>query len=302
MDYLAQRKLIVPDTRKSLLGNRLVMVVPSASTATVALKPGFDMRALLGADGRWVTGDPSGVPVGRYAREALTKLGVWDFAQTRLVRAENVRVALALSSVAKRLPASSTRPMRRSRRRSGCRCVPRRQLRASQLPGRDRRRQGQRGCARLLRFLESPEAHAIFKNTDSAFAEPERARLDQPDRRVELASRFRVFPMILEHRRSTDASVLRQSLVLGCDADSTELVALRLSLQVATIAVACSLPLAIFVAWHLARFDFPGKTMVDAVVHLPLVLPPVVIGYFLLVLFGTKGRSAAGCTKPSASG
>jgi len=69
----------------------------------------------------------------------------------------------------------------------------------------------------------------------------------------------------------------------------TELVALRLSLQVATIAVACSLPLAIFVAWFLARFDFPGKTMVDAVVHLPLVLQPVVIGYFLLVLFGTKG-------------
>ena len=69
----------------------------------------------------------------------------------------------------------------------------------------------------------------------------------------------------------------------------TELVALRLSLQVAVMAVACSLPLAIFVAWLLARFDFPGKTLLDAVVHLPLVLPPVVIGYFLLVLFGTKG-------------
>jgi molybdate transport system substrate-binding protein len=95
MDYLAQRKLIVDATRKSLLGNRLVLVVPATSPVTVDLKHGFDLKALLGADGRWVTGDPAGVPVGRYAQEAFTKLGVWDFAQTRLVRAENVRVALA---------------------------------------------------------------------------------------------------------------------------------------------------------------------------------------------------------------
>ena len=68
-----------------------------------------------------------------------------------------------------------------------------------------------------------------------------------------------------------------------------EIEALRLSLQVAVTAVACSLPLAIGVAWLLARLEFPGKSLVDAVVHLPLVLPPVVIGYFLLVLFGTQG-------------
>jgi molybdate transport system permease protein len=68
-----------------------------------------------------------------------------------------------------------------------------------------------------------------------------------------------------------------------------ELEALRLSLQVALIAVAGSLPFAIAIAWLLARRDFAGKTLLDAGVHLPLVLPPVVIGYFLLVLFGTKG-------------
>ena len=94
MDYLQQRNLLVTDTRKSLLGNRLVLVVPSASSAKVDLQPNFDFKSLLGADGRWVTGDPASVPVGRYAQQALTKLGVWDFAQTRLVRAENVRVAL----------------------------------------------------------------------------------------------------------------------------------------------------------------------------------------------------------------
>ena len=95
MNYLQERKLIVDGTRKSLLGNRLVLVVPSTSSAKVDLKPNFDMKSLLGADGRWVTADPNSVPAGRYAKEALTKLGVWDFAQTRLVSAENVRVALA---------------------------------------------------------------------------------------------------------------------------------------------------------------------------------------------------------------
>jgi molybdate transport system permease protein len=68
-----------------------------------------------------------------------------------------------------------------------------------------------------------------------------------------------------------------------------ELVALRLSLQVALTAVAFSLPAAVAVAWLLARGRFPGRTMIDALVHLPLVLPPVVVGFFLLVLFGTKG-------------
>ncbi len=68
-----------------------------------------------------------------------------------------------------------------------------------------------------------------------------------------------------------------------------ELQALLLSLQIALVAVAFSLPLAVLAAWLLARHDFPGKAVLDALVHLPLVLPPVVVGYFLLVLFGTKG-------------
>jgi molybdate transport system substrate-binding protein len=95
MDYLQTRNLIQQGTRRTLLGNRLVLVVPASNPVKVDLRPGFDFAALIG-DGRWVTGDPSNVPVGRYAQEALTKLGVWPYAQTRLVRAENVRVALAL--------------------------------------------------------------------------------------------------------------------------------------------------------------------------------------------------------------
>jgi molybdate transport system permease protein len=68
-----------------------------------------------------------------------------------------------------------------------------------------------------------------------------------------------------------------------------EVEALRLSLLVSGWAVAGSLPLGIGCAWLLARRDFPGKTLVDGLIHLPLVLPPVVVGYALLVLLGRRG-------------
>ena len=64
---------------------------------------------------------------------------------------------------------------------------------------------------------------------------------------------------------------------------------IALSLRVALVSMACSLPLAILVAYALARYDFPGKMLADAIVHLPLVLPPVVVGFALLVLFGRNG-------------
>jgi molybdate transport system permease protein len=69
--------------------------------------------------------------------------------------------------------------------------------------------------------------------------------------------------------------------------------ALLLSLKVAFWSVAASLPVAVALAWLLSRRRFPGKTLLDAVVHLPLVLPPVVIGYFLLILFGRRGPVGA---------
>lgn len=68
-----------------------------------------------------------------------------------------------------------------------------------------------------------------------------------------------------------------------------EWAALSLSLQVSACAVLVSLPLAIAVAWVLARRSFPGKAMLSAIVHLPLVLPPVVTGYLLLLTFGLNG-------------
>jgi molybdate transport system permease protein len=72
-----------------------------------------------------------------------------------------------------------------------------------------------------------------------------------------------------------------------------EIEALSLSLKVAVWAVGCSLLPGIAIAWLLARRDFPGKALLDGLVHLPLVLPPVALGYLLLVLFGRNGPAGA---------
>lgn len=77
----------------------------------------------------------------------------------------------------------------------------------------------------------------------------------------------------------------------GLSAD--EWSALHLSLKVSLWAVACALPLGILVAWLLARGRFPGRTLLDGLVHLPLILPPVVTGYLLLVTFGRRAPVGA---------
>jgi molybdate transport system permease protein len=65
--------------------------------------------------------------------------------------------------------------------------------------------------------------------------------------------------------------------------------AVRLSLKVASVAMLASMPFGIAIAWLLARRDFWGKSLLNSLVHLPLVLPPVVTGYLLLLSFGTRG-------------
>ncbi|MGD9767223.1 MAG: molybdate ABC transporter permease subunit [Pseudolabrys sp.] len=73
------------------------------------------------------------------------------------------------------------------------------------------------------------------------------------------------------------------------DLSPEEWTAIHLSLRIAVVATACSLPFGIAVAWLLARKNFWGKGLLDGVIHLPLVLPPVVTGYLLLIAFGRKG-------------
>ncbi len=94
MNYLQERKLIKAGTRSDLLGNRLVLIAPKDSKVTLKLQKGAPLLAALGPNGRLSTGDPDSVPVGKYAKTALGNLDLWSAIEPRLVRADNVRVAL----------------------------------------------------------------------------------------------------------------------------------------------------------------------------------------------------------------
>jgi molybdate transport system substrate-binding protein len=96
MDYGSQKKFIKDDTRTNLLGNKIVLVAPKDSKISdVKIAQGFDLAGLAG-DGRIATGDVQAVPVGKYAKAALEKLGAWDKAAPKFAMAESVRAALAL--------------------------------------------------------------------------------------------------------------------------------------------------------------------------------------------------------------
>ena len=95
MDYLAGKNLLKPDTRFNLLGNKIVLIAPNDSKlATVALK-GADLANAL-AGGRLAMANVDAVPVGKYGKAALEKLGAWTDVKDHLAQAENVRAALLL--------------------------------------------------------------------------------------------------------------------------------------------------------------------------------------------------------------
>lgn len=98
LDWMAQaeaRKLIRPGSRVVLAGNRLALVAGPGGPRSLRITPGFALAAALGR-GRLATADPASVPLGRYARAALTDLGVWDAIAPRLAPADTARTALAL--------------------------------------------------------------------------------------------------------------------------------------------------------------------------------------------------------------
>ena len=95
MDDVAQHKLVKAGTRVSFLANRLVLVAPAAAARPVAIKPGFPLAALVG-NGKLAMGEVNSVPAGKYGKEALTNLRVWDAVAPKVAGADSVRAALAL--------------------------------------------------------------------------------------------------------------------------------------------------------------------------------------------------------------
>lgn len=97
MDYAAQKKLIQPQSRGNLLGNRIVLIMPKNKAQTVEIKVDFDLAGMLG-DGRLAMANVDAVPAGKYGKAALEKLGAWAGVSGKLAQTENVRAALLLVS------------------------------------------------------------------------------------------------------------------------------------------------------------------------------------------------------------
>jgi len=97
MDYLDKKSLIAPGSRKNLLGNRLVLIALKGAMKPLDIKAGFDLAAVVG-DGRLAVGDVASVPIGKYAKAALEKLGAWEGVKDKLAQTDNVRAALLLVS------------------------------------------------------------------------------------------------------------------------------------------------------------------------------------------------------------
>jgi molybdate transport system substrate-binding protein len=171
MDELEAKGLLREGTRRTLLGNTLVLIAPAMSTAEVAFNDPASLPAALG-DGRLAMADPEAVPAGRYGKAALEKLGIWKAVADRIAPSENVRAALALVEngesplgvvyatdalitlkvkVVARFPATSHPPIR----------YPAAVLKASD----------NADAVGFLDFLASAEAHAIFARY--GFTEPQ---------------------------------------------------------------------------------------------------------------------------------
>lgn len=259
MDYLQERSLLVPETRRTLAGNRLVLIVPSASALSLEL----DERTVLAGriEGRIAMGDPAHVPAGQYARTALERLGCYETLRPRIVNCTSVREALALvesGQVASGIVYRSDAQISDRVRIAGV--FPERlhdpiEFQIALV------RDARPGAAELLDYLTSPESRRIlasygFETADAA----------DTTARPEVNSNG--------HRWLPTAE---------------EWAVIRTSLKVAAGCVIFLTVPGVLLAYLLARRDFHGKIVLETLLHAPLVVPPVVTGYLLLVLLGNNG-------------
>jgi molybdate transport system permease protein len=258
MDYLATRNLIDATTRRDLLGNTLVLVSPIGKPLRVSMSR---ETSLAGAfSGRLALGDPSHVPAGRYARQALDHFDWYEDLQDRLLPCADVRAALTLVergevdagivyasdaaasakvAVAGVFPADSHRPIR---------------------------------YPVALCRQASPEAVSFVDHLFAAGPAGTFARCG-----------FKV------QGRPAAAAATGAAGTGFFDFGETEWAALALSIKVALMATVVVAVPGMLCGWLLARRTFAGKAIIDALLHVPLVVPPVVTGYLLLVVLGTNG-------------
>ena len=261
MDQLDAAGLLVADSRRALVSNELVWIAPVDSEVELDLRPGADRRALL--TGRIAIGDPEHVPAGQYARAALVALDLWEPLSGRLATTSDARAALTLVEsgavpvgIVYRTDAMASPAVRviASMPASASPTVVYEVAVVSR---------GDSPLTRqLLDTMTGPRGQGIFA---------EHGFLTDPGPQPAL------FPQVPEPSGG------------GGWLSSAELSALSLSMLVGVVATLLALMPATALAFWLARGSGRGRTLVGAIVSLPLVLPPVVVGYFLLLLFSPLG-------------
>ena len=269
MDYLDEAQADRARTAGTICSaTSLVLIAPADSRRRRStIGADFPLAKLLGG-GKLAMADPASVPAGKYGKAALTKLGVWDSVAGRSRAAENVRAALVLVARGEAPSASSTRPTRRSTKRQDRRRLPGRQRAADHLSDRPR--------------------------------PPRREPRRQGVRRLSARRRG-------GRRSRRPGSPVTGCMSALCWLTPEELTAIRLSLWVG-VRGRCGQPAGRPRRRRCcsARGRFWGKSLLNAFVHLPLVMPPVVTGYVLLLLFGRRGplgrffAEGSGSSSPSA--
>lgn len=252
MDYLIAKNLVKENEISVLAENELVVV----TSKTDAQSQGWPEVL---TSGRFAMGDPSHVPAGIYAKQALDKLSHWDKISKNAVFTENIRVALGI--------------------------VERGEVAAAVLYKSD---------AQLANTLQI--IHTFSGDNHDQISYPI-VQLSKSDNATTLFYEF-LFAGQAQSILKTIGFNQTQSMV-NLD-DSIELDAkdslsalwpiIWLSLQVALVAMLFAVPVAYGVAFLLARYEFRGRALLQALVMTPLVLPPVVTGYLLLLIFGNKGE------------
>ncbi len=255
----ADHKLIKQDTRVNLLGNKLVLIAPKDSRLDhVTIGDGFDIAKLAG-DGRIAVADVKAVPAGLYAKAALEKLGAWTAAEPKLAQAENVRATLAFV-------ARGETPV---------------------------------GIVYETDARIEPKVKIIGAFPDGSYpavtypvAQPQTAR-PRP-RAISASWRHRRRKLSSNAMDSVFSSSRSRDTINACS-NFPPRTGLRFNSRcgLRRVSTLVALPFGIAIATLLARKDFWGKALLDAIVHLPLVMPPVVTGYLLLISFGRRAPIGA---------
>lgn len=260
-DELAQKGLVAK--RQDLLGNRLVVIIAADSPLAITTPADLAGENIK----RLALADPQAVPAGVYARAALERLGLWQQLSPRVAAGADVRQALnfVATGAAEAGIVYASDVAAQDEVRIACEFPA--ELSAPIRYPLVLLKDARPAAAKLFEFLGTAQAAQAFER--HGFVVLAAAPPAQPDA---------VTPLPAE---KTSAP--------GGWLSSDEWQALRLSLQVGLVAVLVSLPLAVAAGYYLAQHASPGKWLVELAVNLPLVLPPVVTGYLLLVLFAPRG-------------